>query len=458
MFSTIAGRDIAIQQFEGATKKTMYDQTVYTLPNSSEAADFVRTLEDNGINNYEISSPTIEEIFFKVAEDASLADVSRQKSHTNTSTNGNVASAEELMTEGKVSSDGDSGQDLKLQTGKRIGAFRQAFTLFRKRFTVFQRNWFPYFAAFLIPVIAAGLVTLFLKNFQAAGCSPSQQISASDIESLLNQVDYEIVIGPSSKVSPADIARIGATLPGAGSGLDGGSGSLANLSSSIHVIDGTLDDFNEYINQRYANVTPGGFFLGDDTSPPTFAYKANGDLSLATITQNAFDTLLTNVSISTQYQAFDVPWVSGAGKSLQLVVYLGLAMACYPALFSLYPTLERLRSVRQLHYSNGIPTQLPICLPNTKSMYIRCSKCQSLVSLHHFRLHDRLGVQHHFDYHLSSCQQPMVSSGVPLRGLFLLWSCVYPFVLCYFPVFEKSAGRLCLCCWLSSVSIHPISV
>ena len=355
-----AGRDIGIQQFAGATKKMMYDQTIYTLPKSSEAADFVRTLEDNRINNYEISSPTIEEIFFKVAEDASLADVSRQKSHTDTSTKGNVVTAEEFMTESKVSSDADAGQDLKLQTGKRIGAFRQAFTLFRKRFTVFQRNWFPYIAAFLIPVIAAGLVTLFLKNFEAAGCSSSEQISASDIESLLNQVDYEIVVGPSSKVSPADISRIGATLPGAGSGLDGGSGSLANLSSSIHIIDGTLDDFNEYIKQRYANVTPGGFFLGDDTSPPTFAYKANGDLSLATITQNAFDTLLTNVSISTQYQAFDVPWVSGAGKSLQLIVYLGLALACYPALFSLYPTLERLRNVRQLHYSNGIPIQRPI--------------------------------------------------------------------------------------------------
>ena len=347
------GHDAAVLQFDGATKKTMYDQTIYTLPDSGHAADFVRMLEDNGINNYEISSPTIEEIFFKVAEDASLADVSRQKSHTSTAAKGNTSSSEAVITEGKASFDDDSTEGLKLQTGKRIGVLRQALTLFRKRFTVFQRNWFPYFAAFLIPVIAAGLVTLFLKNFTAAGCSPVEQISASDIESLLTQVDYEIVIGPSGKVSPGDIERIEATLPGAGSGGDEGSGSLANLTSSIHIIDGTLDDFNNYIKQNYANVTPGGFFLGDDSSPPTFAYKANGDLSLATITQNIFDTLLTNVSISTQYQAFDVPWVSGAGKTLQLVVYLGLAMACYPALFSLYPTLERLRSVRQLHYSNG---------------------------------------------------------------------------------------------------------
>jgi ATP-binding cassette, subfamily A (ABC1), member 3 len=29
-------------------------------------------------------------------------------------------------------------------------------------------------------------------------------------------------------------------------------------------------------------------------------------------------------------------------------------MACYPAFFALYPTVERLRNVRSLHYSNGV--------------------------------------------------------------------------------------------------------
>lgn len=133
------------------------------------------------------------------------------------------------------------------------------------------------------------------------------------------------------------------------------------MENSIEPVDGTLEDFNRYISQNFANVTPGGFFLGGDGAPPTFAYKGNGDLSLATITQNALDTLLTNVSISSQYQAFDTPWVSSAGKNLQLIVYFGLAMSAYPAFFALYPTLERLRNVRQLHYSNG---KLPILASN----------------------------------------------------------------------------------------------
>ena len=113
------------------------------------------------------------------------------------------------------------------------------------------------------------------------------------------------------------------------------------------------------MNQFRRNVTPGGFYLGEDGAPPTFAYRGNGDISLATITQNALDTVLLNMSISNQYQAFDTPFLPSTGKTLQLIIYFGLAMAAYPAFFALYPTLERLRNVRQLHYSNGVRS---ICL------------------------------------------------------------------------------------------------
>ncbi|KAL8772809.1 MAG: hypothetical protein Q9209_002154 [Squamulea sp. 1 TL-2023] len=337
-------------EMPGILKNVMYDRTVYTLHTSAEAANFVRTLERLGVDNYEVSSPTIEEIFFNITEEAEAAQILQPLGISN------------IESEGKSSGDiggvNDVGQiapdkGLQLQTGSRLGVFRQAYTLFRKRWTVFQRNYLPSAAALLIPIIAAGLVTLFLKGFTIPGCSPTSQISRSDVDSLLTQVDFTIPIGPTDKIPPDAALRIGVTLPASGS-EGGSSGNPIKLAGSIHQVDGTLVDFNNYIGQNFANVTPGGFFLGDDSSPPTFAYKGNGDLSLATITQNAMDTLLTNVSISSQYQAFDTPWVSSAGKTLQLVVYFGLAMSAYPAFFALYPTLERLRNVRQLHYSNGV--------------------------------------------------------------------------------------------------------
>lgn len=357
----IPGENLGLPIFEGIHTKEMVDQIIYTLPNSGQAAEFVQKIEAHGIMNYEISSPTIEEIFFNIAEDmeTSVEMGSTGQDASPTSRPVGEPGEEIVVSEGKDPSLEGSDKGMKLQTGKSISMMRQAMTLFRKRWTVFQRNYIPYLAAFLIPVIAAGLVTLFLKGFTAPGCSPTDQISPSDINSLLTQVNYQLVVGPASKVSPETLARVAATLPGASSGGGGGGAGLSSLASSVHTVDGTLADFNAYIAQNYANVTPGGIFLGDASSPPTFAYKGNGDISLATITQNAFDTLLTNVSISSQFQAFDTPWVASAGKTLQLIVYFGLAMAAYPAFFSLYPTLERLRNVRQLHYSNGVRS---VCL------------------------------------------------------------------------------------------------
>ena len=348
------GDDRVLPHFDGVSTKEMVDQTMYTLTDSSQAAEFVRLLETNGIKNYEISSPTIEDIFFNVAEDTEISSGAQTTSpETSDPEHNGKSSAEIVIAEDKALRLEDSDSGLKLQNGKQIGVMRQAWTLFRKRWTVFQRNYIPYAVAFLIPVVAAGLTTLFLKGFTAIGCSPTQTVSSSDLKSLLSQKNYDIIVGPASRISPQALARLESTLPGGNSSRSGGSG-LSDLMSSIRPINGTLEDFNNYIRQFYGNVTPGGFFLGDDTSPPTFAYVGNKDISTATITQNLMDNLLLNISISSQFQAFDVPWVPAAGKTLNLVVYFGLAMCAYPGFFALYPTLERLRNVRQLHYSNGV--------------------------------------------------------------------------------------------------------
>lgn len=144
------GHNVAVLEFEGATRKVLYDQTVYTVPDSAQAAAFVHMLEAHGINNYEITSPTIEEIFFRVAEDMELSNLTRPQPQE-TSTPSRKVSDEVSEKEGVVVVDADTEKPLELQTGKRIGVVRQALTLFRKRCTVFQRNWFPFLAAFLIP-------------------------------------------------------------------------------------------------------------------------------------------------------------------------------------------------------------------------------------------------------------------------------------------------------------------
>jgi ATP-binding cassette subfamily A (ABC1) protein 3 len=187
---------------------------------------------------------------------------------------------------------------------------------------------------------------LFLKGFTAVGCAPAEQISLSDTDTLFDQVNYDLIVGPSSRFSNNVLTSLyGPLLPTIPP--------LTLIQQHLHIVD-TLSDFNNYINQNFANVTPAGLFLGDGISETTIAYKGNGDIYNAIFGQNILDVALTNISIATQYSSFDIPWAPSTGKSLQLVVYFGLAMAAYPGFFSLYPTVERTRNIRGLEYSNGV--------------------------------------------------------------------------------------------------------
>lgn len=343
-----------VPEYPGISSEKQYDKVIFTLHDSAQAAELVSQLEIDGIKEYQVNGPTIEDVFLKVADEvrSDSPDLLRAESPASQDgKDGFIAIKEKAIVTNPQTAP-------QLVSGRRIGMPKQAWVLFCKRVTVLRRNRLPYIAALLIPVVAAGLVTLFLKNFQQAGCSPSETIRVSDISSLLSQINYDLVVGPADRLSPASLEMFASTLPGGGGAST--PGNVTGLMSSIHMVD-TLAEFNDYIDTRFANVTPGGFFLGDASSPPTFAWRGNGDISFATITQNALDVLLTNISISSQYQAFDVPWSADIGKALQLITYFGLAMAVYPSFFALYPTIERLRNVRALHYSNGVRS-LPLWL------------------------------------------------------------------------------------------------
>jgi hypothetical protein len=333
---------------EGVPTHATFGQMMYSASTSTQAAQIIRSLESAGFSDYQLSGPTIEDVFLQLADEIRSESSSSLDHESQSEPNEKSADA----TTSTVAKESQPG--LELHTGKTIGPFRQGWVLFRKRYTILRRNYLPYAAAFLIPVIAAGLVTLFLKNFKGVGCAPTQRISLSDVESLITLGDYDLVVGPSSRMSNATLTLLFGPL------IPTPIPPESQIRQFLHTID-TLDQFNDYINQNFANVTPAGFFLGDGTSQTTLAYKGNGDIYTGVFGQNILDVMLTNISIATQYSSFDIPWAPGAGKTLQLVVYFGLAMAAYPGFFSLYPTVERTRNIRDLEYSNGVRS-LPLWL------------------------------------------------------------------------------------------------
>lgn len=348
-----AGPDHKSPPMDGITSHTAFGQTTYVASTSTQAAKIIKHLESEKLTDYQLSGPTIEDVFLQLADEV-RAESPNSIEQDLSSQDADVYETKKLPDNTVTPISGEAGPALELHSGRKLGFFSQAWVLFCKRATILRRNYLPYLAALLIPIIAAGLTTLFVSDSKPIGCSPDQQISLSDVDNLISQINYDLVMGPSQSVSDQRVATLFGPL------LNNLPISIAALSQSIHKVD-TFSDFNDYIVENYRNVTPGGFFLDDGTGQTTLAYKGNGPLFNGVFAQNIMNTMLTNISIATQYSIFDIPWAPSTGKSLELVVYFGLAMAASTGFFSLYPTIERTRNIRGLEYSNGVRS-LPLWL------------------------------------------------------------------------------------------------
>lgn len=340
-------------EVEGVTRKISFDVISYIAGTSAAAAQVIRTLEEAGIHDYKYSGPTIEDVFLQVAEEIKGEDLSRAH-QGNLGMDGSVD--KQGSSEQVTAVEGSEKDGLELLSGQRIGYGKQILILFQKRCTIFKRNWFPYVTAFLIPVIAAGLTSLFIQGQEQPGCLPPNE-GASSSSSTFSDLysNLSLVAGPPSKLSLQDMSRLFMPLlSGSGSG-DASSGPTGGSMSPDIAPVNSLDEFKRYIEENRKTVTPAGIWLGDANSPPTFAYKGEYvDMYTSVVGQNLVNVLLANTTIITSFNSFARPWIPNTGNSLQLLVYMGLAFCAFPAFFGLYPNIERRRNVRGLQYSNGV--------------------------------------------------------------------------------------------------------
>ncbi len=344
-----------VPEMDGIPRKEAFGQVMLAAATSRQAAQIIRRLEAEGLSDYQLSGPTIEDVFLHVADEVRGVDSSTSRIGSKLSLPLCDAGDERkpgVLKEDAASITNGVAPGLELHSGQSLSFSRQGWVLFRKRITILHRNYLPYIAGLFLPIIAAGLVTLFLNDYAGVGCAPSDGISLSDVEFIYTQPRYHLVLGPASRLSNSTLSTLlTPLLP---------TGALALLAPNITLVN-SLTDFNNHISEDFSTLAPAGFYLGDGTQQTTLAYKGNGDVFNAIFGQNLMDTFLTNISIGTQYASFDIPWAPSTGKSLQLVVYFGLAMSAYPAFFALYPTIERTRNIRGLEYSNGVKS-LPLWL------------------------------------------------------------------------------------------------
>ncbi|KAH9878382.1 hypothetical protein IAQ61_001654 [Plenodomus lingam] len=320
----------------------------YQFADALPATRFVDVLREHNVKNYDIVGPTLEDVFLANAEEVKEYDLLKAEDDVD-QTGILTPSNNEVLSEQAS----DMEKTLDVGKGRGTSMAKQTWILIQKRWTILRRNFWPYLFALLIPIVAAGLVTLFLKDYVAVGCDPGAASNDPEVFSLASTDEIPLIpIGPTSLVGSAIDTIVERT-------------GISN--ESFHVVD-TFDDFNAYIQDRFRNITPGGFFLREN-EPPVMAHLANGGILGGLITLNTLDNILTGTPISTQYQQFAVPFSPNMGDTLQMILYFGLAMCVYPALFALYPTQERLRKVRALHYSNGIRA-VPLWLAYTTFDFI----------------------------------------------------------------------------------------
>ncbi|KAL6709632.1 hypothetical protein ACN47E_001060 [Coniothyrium glycines] len=320
----------------------------YQFADALPATQFVDLLREHGVKNYDIVGPTLEDVFLEYAEEVKEYDLLNAD-------HGEQAKMLAVDKHTDAPSGHNSETDKRLEMGKGRGTtmVKQTGILIVKRWTILKRNFWPYIFALLLPIVAAGLVTLFLNSYEPVGCDPGASANDPTVFSLANVDAVPLIpIGPTNLVGSAITTIVERT------GIS---------ENSFQLVD-TLDEFNDFVQTRFRNITPGGFFLREN-EPPVMAYLGNGGVIGGVITLNTLDNILTDIPISTQYQQFAVPFAPNMGDTLQLTLYFGLAMCVYPALFALYPTQERLRNVRALHYSNGIRA-VPLWLAYTTFDFI----------------------------------------------------------------------------------------
>ncbi|KPI36704.1 ABC transporter A family member 2 [Cyphellophora attinorum] len=219
------------------------EQTTYLLPSSAETARFLTRLESDGMTEYQVSGPTIEDVFLKVADEV-------QSGHDELSTAPARESSDEKSAKHTTVGVTENRLNVpELLPGRRINLTGQLRILFQKRMTIFRRNALPYIAALLIPIIAAGLVTLFMNDYERPGCDPIEIAAQFDPSSLSTEGNYDILIGPSDAFSPGLIQMYAQSFTREGQESTGDN--ATRLAESVNLTN-SLPEFKDIIEERYA--------------------------------------------------------------------------------------------------------------------------------------------------------------------------------------------------------------
>jgi ATP-binding cassette subfamily A (ABC1) protein 3 len=262
---------------------------------ATTALDKIQAFKNQGINNIQVTGPTIEEVFMKIA----ITSSHNPNAENDEAINSHNSAAGKIGEKHNVAL--NAAEDLALLAGHQIGLFYQVCNLFKKRLTILRWKWIGTLTTLLIPILGAGFMSLLIKDFRNPGCAFIDQISISDIQNLSDSLVPQIVVGPQSALTPQKIELLSRMLPNITTGL-----ARSALIQNIKIVNSS-EEFLHFTNSNYSTIVPGGFFLGSGEAPetsPTFNYRSDvGVLGIysAVFIQNTMNVFLSNQTIATQY-------------------------------------------------------------------------------------------------------------------------------------------------------------
>lgn len=358
------------------TKKVVSQHEVeYTLPtvDIGTIRRTLRQLENTKamwmVENYEITGPRLEDVFLNVMESADTSDPADQILLPSTAASTNSGSSIEKQsirpyplkeTSAIVSlpvNNSASTVDftkIALSSGRQTAIWEQVVSQLRKRLTIGRRNPWPIIASIVVGVLTVGVSLVFLTGSNAyhASCqakADSQSLVTFPFPYFYNYTGQPVLLGPTEQTFRRALSN--------------------DFSAFTPIIVNSPTTLLDYIQANYSSIAQGGIYINNATNQASFAWLLSSGIflgmgNLNVVSNTIFDNTLaargfrgsssTGFKISTTYRGFDSPHYGELGNSLKFLVFFGVAMCVTYAFASLYPTSERLRDVKSLHFSNGM--------------------------------------------------------------------------------------------------------
>ncbi|KAL6357950.1 hypothetical protein LRP88_08129 [Fusarium phalaenopsidis] len=274
------------------------DHIIYTTPDSRSAAELCSFLDSRGITDVSISGPQVEDVFLRVADEPELE-----------------------LTKSRVAA---SESGFEMTPGEVTSFWAQVRILFRKRFTVLRRFWWPYLYVLALPLIITPQFKNLLIEYKQPSCAtikpelnPPQAPTLSWTQTCVDYgCDTLALAPPSANKTLYNIVK---------EGFYEVEQVNPDLYEGFPVLLKDRKVFIDYIAE-HRDAGPGGLYMGSGDESPVLAYRLNtfGNPS-APMLMNLWSQMTSNFAIT-----------------------------IYPAAFVLYPAIEKARKVRALEYANGV--------------------------------------------------------------------------------------------------------